>query len=49
MTPTLPDNWTPPKYTPSPEKDRDESKTIAPTPVKLVRVAKFYFKDKAVK
>ena len=45
MTPTLPDNWFPPQYTPTAEKDRDDVKTIAPTPVKIVRVAKFYFKE----
>jgi len=47
MTPTLPDGWLPHIHYPSPEKDRSEEKEIKePTPVKLVRVAKFYFKDK---
>jgi hypothetical protein len=47
MTPTLPDGWSPQIYDPIPEKDRNEKKEIKePTPVKLVKVAKFYFKDK---
>jgi hypothetical protein len=51
MTPTLPDGWTPPKYTPSAEeKDRVDTKEIfEPTPVRLVRVAKFYFKNEGKK
>ena len=49
MTPTLPDGWMPLIFRPitAEDDDRNEEKEIKePTPVKLVRVAKFYFKDK---
>jgi hypothetical protein len=53
MTPTLPDNWPPIPYPkPEPKERTDNHSEIipddnlaAPTPVKLVRVAKFYFKE----
>ncbi len=50
MTPTLPDNWTP-IFQPIAEDtqrndDQSENKLdMIDTPAKLVRVAKFYFKE----
>lgn len=48
MTPTLPDNW--PYRNPTSERDRNEEKIPpykmpAPAPVRIVRVAKFCFKE----
>jgi hypothetical protein len=48
MTPTYPDSWYP--RIPTPERDRNEEKIppyrmIAPAPVRIVKVAKFCFKE----
>jgi hypothetical protein len=51
MTPTLPDNWTP-MFQPiaEPQERNDDHivkvNELIDTPVKLVKVAKFYFKEK---
>lgn len=51
MTPTLPDDWTPMFIPIAEDSQRNEdhivhSHEMVDTPAKLVRVAKFYFKEK---
>lgn len=50
MTPTLPDNWTPFFRPIAEDKERNDNHSedkldMIDTPAKLVRVAKFYFKE----